>query len=470
METKPFQLQKGRQVLLASLLLLFLVFSENQVYGQENTSIETTQSTGVREDVNEFLGYEDLLLVRYISLPYDTVMNTNMASYFVDLGFLLIIFIPLIYLISARISWLNRLGFTLLCLIFLLLAVPSAYLNKGQISIENSMTSLATEAAAESFSNSPLVAIAYQLKKPFLHLYTGFHTFLSNISGPRDGITYVVLFLLLIPLFLLLDKRIRHHDLATRTTIHFLLLFGFLWLILSSGITWYGLLMIPMLFVFTVAGMTKQREDVPKAGKIMKALLFAGAFIWAIMAFAFRYANYDSSNPDMARYTFMAAMTEYQIGRKDQDNVFDRTFPQYRIALEALNQEDQSYIYRIGTLMPFFIKKNDRRVISDNFLDFFRSLQQEFPNKQELAKALKAYGVRYIILDLNLAANDHTVEGSLRNKFEQFRNFLYLNPQLKLVTTDRILRGPDGKAILGIFKEANMTVENYGWFALYQIL
>lgn len=452
------------------LMLLLILLGGADSFGQEPSATPPPKSTGVQEDVNEFLGYEDLLLVRYISLPYDVIMNTNMASYFVDLGFLLIIFIPLIYLVSSRISWLHRLGFLMLCIIFLLLSVPSAYLNKHQLSVENGVSTLSNEQAEFPFSESPLVATAYQLKKPFLNIYSGLHTWLEGISGPTDGITYPILFLLFIPVFLLLDKRIRHHDTGTRVSIHFLLLFSFLWLILSSGISWYGLLMIPLLFLFTVAGMTGSEAQNSKLNKIFKGLLLGAAGIWIIIAFTYRFSNYDPSGPEMAKFVFMANVSEYQTGRKDLNNVFDRAFPQYRKAMEYLNREDESYIYRVGTPLPFFIDKNDRRVISDNFLDFFNNLNREFPNNQELASALKAYGVRYIIIDLNLAANDHTAEGSLRTKFQQFSSFLYQNPQLQLIATDRILRGPDGTARFGIFKEEGTVIEHWGWFAVLQII
>ncbi|PHN06459.1 hypothetical protein [Flavilitoribacter nigricans] len=470
MGTRYFQPKRTKLSLLIVLLLLSMVGTINNAYAQGSANNDAPRNTSVQEDINEFLGYEDLLFVRYVSLPYDTIMNTNMAAYFVDLGFLMLIFLPLIYLISDRINWLNRLGFILLCTLFLLLSVPSAYLNKEQLSVENAVAALETESSAYTFSDAPLVTLAYQLKKPFINLYTGLYETLSAISGPRDGITYVALFLFLVLFLVLLDQRIRHHDVATRTSIHFLVLYVFLWLLLSSGITWYGLLMIPLLFLFVVIGMTTSTGLPPLTRKILTGLLLGASGIWALVAFAYRFANYDTISPDKAKYTYMAAMAEYQVGRKDENNVFDRTFPQYRTALEYINLEDRSYIYRVGTLMPFFVSKNDRRVVSDNFLDFFRNLNQEFPNKQELARALGAYGFRYIIVDLNLAANDHTQEGSLRNKFEQFRSFLYQNPQLQLIATDRILRAADGSLRLAVFPEANMTVENRGWFAVYQIL
>lgn len=449
------------------LLVLVLSISLN---GQEPTTDTTPRNTGVQEDINEFLGYEDLLLVRYLSLPYDTVMNTNMASYFVDLGFVLILFLPLIYLISSKISWLNRLGFVLLCMLFLLLSVPSAYLNRMQVPIGDALSVLAQEEVSANAVNSPLVRLAYQLKRPFLEMYANSYQTLNSLSGPTDYLTYPLLFLLLAVFFLMLDQRIRHHNVSTRACIQFLLLYIFLWLILSSGIAWYGLLMIPMVFMFIVVGMVRPGTENNLQQKLIKGVLLTASGIWIITAFAYRLANYDGSSPQAAKYTYMANVAEYQTGRKALENVFDRSFPQYRTALEFLNQEDQSLIYRVGTPFPHFVKKNDRRIFSDNFLDFFKSLNQEFPNKQELANALKAYGFRYIIFDINLSANDHTEVGSLRNKFQLFNNFLYQNPQLRLIATDRILRGADGNPFFAHFKPADATVENRGWFAVYQIL
>lgn len=445
---------------------LLLSFGTLPVYGQERSP---SPNTAVQEDVNEFLGYEDLLLVRYVSLAYDTVMNTNMPAYFVDLGFVLMIFLPLIYLFSSRISWLHRLGVMLICLLFLIISVPSAYMNKNQVAIENIEASIATEVTTHPFSTSPLTHVALQLKKTFISTYKQLYPLLGKISGKRDRITYPTLMLLLMLFAFLLDARIQHHTLRIRALIYFLLLFSFLWLMLSSGIPWYGLLMFPLIYLFTVIGMARSYSDNNRQVGIKKGLLLAGAIIWTVMAFGYRFSNYETSNENRSQFLFNMAISEYQIGRNEMNNVLDRTFPQYRTALQYLNQENNSYVYRVGTLFPFFIEKNDQRVLSDNFLDFFQNLDREFISPQELALALKAYGFRYLIIDLNLPVNDRTQEGSLKQKFSQLMEFIYQNPQLQLVATDRIVRASDGNLKFQVFP-GNNTVEYNGWFAVYQIM
>lgn len=434
---------------------------------QPNAANQPVENTAIQEDINEYLGYDDLVLVRYLSLPYDTVMNTNVVSYFVDLGFVFLIFFPLIYLLGERIKWPYRLGFIILCILFLLISVPSAFLSKGNIPVESAGATLNSQMANPE--NSGLPQLAYQLKKPFLNVYTSIHQSLTQISGPSDLITYPILFLLLLVAIVLLEARISHHHLSTRVVLHFLLIFSFLWLILSSGIPWYGLLIFPLLYLMTVVGLLGGPGLENWQVKVRKGLLITATGIWAVMAFAYRLTNYEPTNEDRAKFTFMAAIAEYQTGRKDHTNAFDRTFPQYRTAIQQINQEEQSYVYRVGTSIPFFINKNDRRVLSDNFLQFFQELKREFPNDQELALALKAYGFRYILVDLNLPVNDSTKEGSLKNKFDQLMKFLYQNPQLQLIATDRIVRSADGSLRFEVFP-VNETVENLGWFAAYQIL
>ena len=65
--------------------------------------------------------------------------------------------------------------------------------------------------------------------------------------------------------------------------------------------------------------------------------------------------------------------------------------------------------------MPFFIKKNDQRVFTDNQLGYFQNLLTKYLNKYELAQVLKASGYRYIIIDLKTAEIDQT---RLRTRFD----------------------------------------------------
>jgi hypothetical protein len=340
-------------------------------------------------------------------------------------------------------------------------------MNRQKISLDQAGTLIDSRLAEPA--QDPLLGLAYYGKKMFLAIYQGINPVLEKISGPTDRITYPVLFALLAVFLFLLEGRTRAQSPATRAILHFVLIYGFLWVLLSSGIPWYGLLLFPLLILMVVRGATGANSADLRSNLPQKLILGAMTILWLWMAIPYRFANYEPTDEVKAKLPFMASVSQYQTGQIDRDQVFDRIFPRYRSALEYINQEKDSYVYRVGTLMPFFIQKNDRRVFSDNFLDFFQNLQQEFPNPQELAVALRAYGFRYIVIDLNLPVNDNTPEGSLKTKFQNFMNFIYQNPQLVLVATDRVVRNAQGQVELRVFPDGDQ-VENLGWFAVYQLL
>ena len=68
---------------------------------------EKTKSDGpkvvqsVREDLHKIMGYE-IILSRYLSLPYDTSLKTNFDSASIDIGILLLLLFPLIFLFSRN--------------------------------------------------------------------------------------------------------------------------------------------------------------------------------------------------------------------------------------------------------------------------------------------------------------------------------------------------------------------------------
>lgn len=458
-------------ILLVMLLLCQSVMAQSDTNdGNGSQPVQAPkENTSIKEDINEFLGYEDLLLVRYISMPYDAVMGTNMVSYFVDIGFVFLALLPLAYFWSNAGVWWHRLLAILALFLFLILSVPSAFMNRHKVGLENAEALINTQLTEHSFSQDPAIHLAYQGKKLFLQLYQGVYPVLQGLSGPTDRITYPFLFLLLAVIVLLAERRIQKGTPATQIFVHFLIIYGFLWALLSSGIPWYGLLLFPLLLLLVVRGINGPAIANKSLWQPQQFVLGGICILWLLIAFPYRFANYDPADEVKAKLPFMASVSQYQSGQIEKDQVFDRIFPKYEAALQYINQEKSSYVYRVGTLMPFFINKNDRRVFSDNFLDFFQNLQQEFPNPQELALALRAYGFRYLIVDLNLPVNDNTPEGSLKTKFQNFMNFVYRNPQLTLITTDRVVRNAQGVAELRVFPEGGQ-VEHLGWFAVYQIL
>jgi hypothetical protein len=77
-------------LLLASLLPLS-AYTQNSAQPKQAPQ----QNTAVSEDVQRFLGFEKPVLFRYLSVPYDVSMTRNVNLYTIDIGFFLLLLVPL---------------------------------------------------------------------------------------------------------------------------------------------------------------------------------------------------------------------------------------------------------------------------------------------------------------------------------------------------------------------------------------
>jgi len=89
------------------------------------TSDEIYISSDVREELHRYIGYEELL-PRYVSLPYDIIMNTNIAGPFVDIGYFFLLFFPILLLFGLKNKLLKGLT-ALLMMLFLIISIPTGY-------------------------------------------------------------------------------------------------------------------------------------------------------------------------------------------------------------------------------------------------------------------------------------------------------------------------------------------------------
>lgn len=96
--------KKQSWILIGILLTSFICFS-NMSWGQKSKQAQekkveerlTKVSSATKLDVHRFMGYE-YLLPKYISLPYDASMNTNVRGPLFDIGYLLLLFLPILLL------------------------------------------------------------------------------------------------------------------------------------------------------------------------------------------------------------------------------------------------------------------------------------------------------------------------------------------------------------------------------------
>lgn len=431
---------------------------------------EVIKNSSSKEDVQKFMGYE-ILGIRYLSLPYDVFTKANIASYFVDVGFLLLLFVPLVFLFKlAERPIYNILGLVL-CSLFLFIAVPSAYLSIKNLSIAEGLAKIDQGFQDLSFAEAPLAYTSLCIHQLSLHIYTPIYHLMAKISGPQDYITYPLLVLLLGGLLFLVQARIRVHPPQTKAFVGYMMAYFFLWLFMGAGIIWYGFLIVCASYILMIKGVINESPGKLLSTTTRKGILLGMSALWLFMAFAYRAGNYSLNlqETQTPKRILVDPIIQYQIGAVSATQYMDMLYPQYNAAIAAINEEQESLVYSVGTFLSYFVKKNDQRVFSDTFLDFFPALVNRFQDKTKIIQALKASGYRYIIVDLQLPNNDYTRERSLTRKFVNLLNTLYDNPLIQVIATDRVLKSnQNGELISGVF-ESQGEVVNKGRFALFKI-
>lgn len=140
-------------------------------------------------------------------------------------------------------------------------------------------------------------------------------------------------------------------------------------------------------------------------------------------------------------------------------------FPGLDQALKGINRND-NLVYSVGTMFPYFIKKNNQRLFNDNLLALFQVVLDKYNNdKVTVTKVLKAYGFRYILVNLKLYRVDKTPEKSVQQKYKNFMNYVYNNSTLKLVATDRVIITERGLEY-GLFSN---DIKKEGSYAIFEI-
>ena len=439
------------------------------------TSVNSSSVASARADLHKFLGYE-ILPARYLSTPFDVFIKNNLGNFFIDVGLLLLMLFPILYFFSRTKVENRKSGladFFMLCLLTLLLviSIPSGFLNqKGLSAPAEGLAYLDSNPQTGTLNN-----LSDAINRTMLGIYSPIHKLFSSVSGNEDSVTYPLLILLFLGLIFLIWSRIQAHSKATQAVIFFMVMYSFLWWVFGSGAAWYGIVIFSVPYIFLLKGMQNEAQETalsfknlsPLAGKT-GVLLFA-CVAWLFFAFTFRAANYNPVNKSRAAHIYIPPVIEYQAGNLKKTDLLNMNFPSAVQFEKIINRNEKKKVYRVGTQMNFFVKKNDSRSFPDTFLENFERLVQRYKTKEKVIKALKVSGFEYIVFDLTLANNDRTPEKSLTRKFTNFMNTLYNNPGVELTLTDRTLKMNDsGQVVSGVFP-ANASIANNGRLAVFRI-
>lgn len=428
--------------------------------------------SAVREELHRYMGYEELL-PKYISLPYDVVMNTNIGTAFVDIGYLFLLFLPILLLFGLK-NKLLKISTMLLMLIFLIISLSTGYRSNKIIPLESVSESIDRGLSLNPFMEAPLINLKLQLTQIANTIYLPIHYHLiDTFSGEGDFITYPIFFLFFLFTFLLLQDRFKGASLSRQAIPYFFLIYCFLWLILGAGIIWYGLLMLPLGLIFLSIDALKERPQT----NFFKYTFLTLAMVWLIGALTYRFSNYSIPLTDSAKIegykqaelntgAIHAGPLYYGLGRIDQSRLMEVLFPRYEPVLKIINKDSDALVYRIGTFFQYFIDRNNERVLEDNQLAYFDSLYDLVPDKLNLVSVLKGQGYKYMIIDLNVHTIDKTPDQSLLKKTRRFEAFLQNNDGLEIIGTDRVVTNRDGQRIYGT---RGGTLINRGTYVAYRL-
>ncbi len=465
---------------------LCIAFISSDLYGQDTDQNENPYSINLDEidndsrriEIQRYFGYEDLLS-RYLTLPYDISSNTSNQGRYFDIGFLLMILLPLSLLVITYKQ--PRLFYSVLIILILYLAFSFNYSfinvnGVGPASFSSDTWNIVGAAPMKSNYQSLLITIyesAGIIAFPIVQL-------VKSVSGQTDHVTYIILFTLFAGLILFATRALKW-DLKWSIISVVLIAFGFLWLILSGGIIWYGFFILPLAYAVAFRAFRTLRSENSPVFSFLGMIALACISFWTLLSYSARISNLDVIRPssaDMGKAIINPQLVYYTTGIHTPNESRNALYRRNSNVFDIINSNNE-LIYQVGTSMAFEIKNNPYRIYQDNTLIDFYNLINVYRDKNTVIEVMKTSGYKYIIVDLFTHTLDKTPEQSLVKKYQLFLNALYDNPGVRLLATDRIIELSDSNGqvqlVNNVFNPPDMSnlnirIRDFGSYAVYEII
>ena len=454
-------------------LIIFIFFIAITILSsQDKVDLEEVNSDPQREEVQRYFGYESLLY-RYLTQPYDISINVNEQGDFVDVSFLYLMFIPILLLLLASSRKLLFSGLLIGIISLWIISTSNSFVFSPTSPTKiDSQAKIVDYLNRKDIKNEPISRIVAQLYFTSGKLYPPYKKIGELLSGDKDAFTYPFLFFVFIGISLLITRLIPEDSRLFSVFLTFAFLYSFYWLLFGGGIIWYCYIMFPvcMISIFILLSFLEKKNAV--LGRIYNMLFYFAASIWLTIAIVFRISAVapKMTAEQLGKGIYNSSFYEYGTGKLSKVETLDKIYPNLSTALERINSEEESIIYKVGTSFNYFIKNNHQRVYQDHQLGTFYWLLRQYTDKAEIAKVLKASNIRYLILDLNTPGIDNTPDKSLRKKYRSLRQYVDRNPTFKLLATDKIV-STMGMNNTPIYTYNTVGEVYYGGsYAIYEIL
>ncbi|NNE27080.1 MAG: hypothetical protein HKN09_09575 [Saprospiraceae bacterium] len=454
-------------------LIGFFLLGDTEILLSQNDEIQEIVNDSKREEVQRYFGYE-LLLYRYLTLPYDISVNINEHGLFVEIGFIYILFIPILLLLISRRKLKYLIPLVLITLFSWVISTSNSfvYSNASQIKIETTKDLINEYMANANGSEEPVAFLVGNITKFSLTLYEPLNKFGNWISGNKDHVTYPILMFGFLGLILLIHNLIR--DLKTNQQYLIIIFssYAFFWFAFAGGIIWYGYILLFLAYFLIHLLINVLIKQDYKAGLWMKRFFLGFAILWIGMGFLSRVSNIQSvANPDeIGKGIFNPVFYEYGLGKINDTEVKNKIYPNVTTGLDAINRDKNALVWRVGTSLTYFIDNNTERVVMDNQLGRFQNLRTTYPDNNALVDAFLASNIKYLIVDLNTAQIDKTPQRTLTAKYRELERFIQNNPRVQLISTDRILQRRNSMQNIEYFYGDFGQVYLNGYYAIYQFI
>lgn len=409
-----------------------------------------------KEEVERYIGY-DKGFTKFITLLLDLSFLKNVNLYVTDIGFLILFFLPLLF-VSVTQKW--KYG-NILIFLTALLSFCFAYFVLIQLTLESSKLDLAAQIELLKTNNTDLPVFVGNIAANMLHgvyavgkVFKPLYTLALKIPDWLSVLILATLFTLIIIWHAFKKEQLTAHIFGL-----FTLAFGYLWFQFGMGITWYGL---PFLLGMAAIGLLYLHNK--EENKFSLSLFHISSIVVVVFLFIQLIYRLNTLVPGYPNNSPVAGMQfNYLTDQLEAENSLAAINSQLARGVDVINANEKSKVLRIGTFTNYFIKNNLNRVVEDNQLDLFESIyNNKDGNLNDVCATLKQNGVNYIIYDLRTASIDNTENKSLISKTEHLANLINRLDLAEVYGTDRIVADPNGK--LNYNKNGQAVKASYSLF------
>lgn len=456
-----------------------IVFSYEQMISGEVdltrlSELRVAEGTARREEIRRYTGYEGGL-IQPLSIPYDVTMNTNIPDlFYLDMGYFALLIIPFFFLRGGGRDLRGNLVVIAVVLGIYTMSAFSAFHAAGS---GDFFAGVGARVADHDGVARWLIESLYTPLMGLVFFFISLIQPIYNMMGEAGAFSvYVTLLVLGGFACLRIWPRFEGRVTVVRSLAIYGISYFVIWFFLGSGIPWYGLTLIALTFCLVPYLTDQQNHFIPSSAKFLRYMISATVFLALSLALVYRFSDVSRRESTAGGPMFRKLFIAYQMGIEDYDSTLNHLLPRYPEALTHLNRTTEEKIYRAGTFLNFFIRRNHLRVYEDNQLDKFADLSSLTQSDESFLKVMYENGYRFILYDLATGSIDLTPEQTLKEKSNRFRKLLEDSKYLKLLETNNIVADPSGGEVSlrsrkyqGKFGLAGETVRR-GNFALYEIL